>query len=303
MKTESTEQRLKTENEVVNVLEHIKEQREHWFTLDNPRLVENYVEGKLQFLVLFEKRAEPGNQFVALFERALPELAVGYDVEIETTPTEVNIGRNLDSLFLDNGAEHCPFESARDANVRKLRAREYDEAVLVDVVKLIERPQVVIPSLVRFGSVDSIYSRLRHALYFSFTRGFVFCGTIGVDYGKTDLLLLRPVKGDTLFSTADLHQVPSEMVKGASQLLQSFPCNQRDVRGNAPSTNDIMLHQLLWDCIRKSRIWTDADSIRLTVQENFDSLFEVLDVLVGPCSLDADKVESFIGGREDVRHK
>src|SRR5262249_52522678 len=77
-------------------------------------------------------------------------------------------------------------------------------------------------------------SRLRHALYFSFTRGFVFCGAIGVDYGECDLPLLGRSEGNSLCSTANLNQIPSEMIKGASHVLNGVASDQRDGRCHRP---------------------------------------------------------------------
>src|ERR1700730_5567783 len=85
---------LETKNQFVDVITRLNEQWEHGFTLSNPLLVENYLKGKLHFLVVIEKRGKPGNQFVAFFERALSELTVGDDVEGKVGAPKIDIGRN-----------------------------------------------------------------------------------------------------------------------------------------------------------------------------------------------------------------
>src|SRR6266498_2043607 len=82
-KLQSNEQWPEAKNQVINVIEGLAEQWKDRFTLNNPRLVENYVKGKLHFLVLIKDAIKPENQFVALVERALPILFVGDDVEIK----------------------------------------------------------------------------------------------------------------------------------------------------------------------------------------------------------------------------
>jgi hypothetical protein len=287
----SSEQGLEPKDQVINVIERLNEQWEDRFTLNNPRLVENYVKGKLHFLVLIEEALKPGSYFIAYVERALPKLFIGDDVEIKRV-TKVNTGRNPDPLVFEHApGKPAPEEPGR-SEVCYSGTNGYQEAVLVDVVKFVESPETVVPSLVRFGRVDSIYGRLRHALYFSFTRGFVFCGTVSVDYGKTDLLAFGLGKNDVLFGASDLHQVPREVIKGAPHLLEGFSGNQGDVSGQGLGTGEIMMRE----CVGKFRMWLDSNSVRLAVQEGFDSRFQVLDVLVGSRDLNANKTDSLTCG-------
>ncbi|HKG62375.1 MAG TPA: hypothetical protein VKB05_21620 [Pyrinomonadaceae bacterium] len=285
----SNEERPKAENQIIDVIEHLREQWQDGFTLDNPQLVENYIKGKLHFLIIIKDAIKPENQFVALIERAVPKLFIGDDTKLQYS-TEINVGRNIDPFFFEHVPCQSPPEKAGSGKVRHDGTSSYQEAVLVDVVKLTESPEKIVPSLVRFGIIDSIYSRLRHALYFSFARGFVLCGAVRVDYGKTDLLLLPAAKGNALLGASDLHQMPSEMVKGASQVLDSLPGNQGDSGCHGLNTGDIMLRE----CVGKLRIWLDTNFIRITIQEGLDSYFQILDVLVGPCGPYANKPDSLI---------
>src|SRR5262245_46353494 len=88
---QSNEQGLEAENQVINIIEHLNQRWEDRFTLNNPRLVENYVKGKLHFLILIKNAVKPENQFVTLIERALPILVIGDDVESKSG-TQINVG-------------------------------------------------------------------------------------------------------------------------------------------------------------------------------------------------------------------
>ena len=287
----SDKQGLEAKDQVVDVVESLSKCWEDRFTLDNPRLVENYVKGKLHLLILIKDTVKAENQFVALVERALPIFFIGDDAEIKHR-AKVNVGGNVDPFFF----EYVPCQPAPDkAGSDKVchdGTGSYQETVLVDIVKLIESPEKIVPSLVRFGRVDSIYRRLRHALYFSFTRGFVFCGAVRVDYGETDLLLFGSTKDNALLGAPDLHEMPSEMIEGTSHVIDGLPGEQRDNGDHKLGTGDIMLRE----CVRKLRIWLDSNFIRLTIQEVADFPFQILGVLVGPCGSYTDKTDSFISG-------
>jgi len=285
----SDEKRPETENQVVNAIERFNEEWKNRFTLDNPRLVENYVKGKLHFLILIEEAVKPRNQFVAFIERAIPKRFIGDDVEIERG-TKVNIGGNVDPFFFQRGSRQRAPDKPGSLEVRHGRADGYQEAVLVDIVKLIESPENIVPSLVRFGRVDRIYCRLRHALYFSFTRGFVLRGTLRIDNGKTDSLAFCRSQGDSLSQGSDLHQIPSKIIKRASHVVEGISSNQRDNRRHGLGPSEIMLS----DCLGKLRIWLDTNSVRIPVQEFSDFPFQILDVLVGPCGLYSHEPNSFI---------
>jgi hypothetical protein len=287
---ESNKQGLEAKNQVIDVVKRLREQWEDRFTLNNPRLMENYVKAKVHFLILIKDALKPENQFVTFIERALPILCVGDDIESKRG-TKVDIGGNVESLFFQHGSGQPAPDEAGRGKVCHDGTNGYQEAVLVDIVKLVESPETVVPSLVRFGPVDSVYGRLRHALYFSFTRGFVLCGTIGVNNGKADLFALGLAKDDALSITADVNEMPSEMIEGTSYVVDGLPGEQRDNGDHRLGTGDIMMRE----CVGKLRVWLDSNFIRIAIQEVADFPFQVLDVLVGPCGSYADERNSFVG--------
>src|SRR5262245_20505769 len=71
MKTESNEQRLETNNDVINRLHHIMERWQERLTLDNLRIADRYVKGELHILVRF-RIGGIDEEHIAFFQRALP---------------------------------------------------------------------------------------------------------------------------------------------------------------------------------------------------------------------------------------
>lgn len=269
------EKRLETDNQVGDVLERLNERWENRLTLSNPRLIEHYVEGELHLLVLFEEATRHRKQFVALIERALP--VVRNDVQVN--PADVGVGVNTESPLFRHRCEHHALEDCRNGEVCELCADGYQESVLIDVVKLAEFPERVVPSLVRFGLVDSIYGRLRHALYFSSTRGFVFRGAVGIDNGETDALALAVGERSGKIDLPNVHKMPSEVVEGASDVLNGVASDQCNFDGHDSGASEV-IHR--GQHIGKLRIWLGADFIRLGVQEGLDFPLQIKDVLFGP---------------------
>jgi len=127
----------KTQNQVINVIEELHEQWKDWFTLSNPQLVEDYVKGKAHFLVVIEDLAKPSNQFVAFIERALP--VVRNNAEVENL-TQVNIRGHVNSFFFKDVSGHPAPDPPRGIEAGDLGTDCYQEAVLIDVVKLAQFP-------------------------------------------------------------------------------------------------------------------------------------------------------------------
>src|SRR5262249_51806392 len=97
------------------------------------------------------------------------------------------------------------------------------EAVFVEVVKFVEFPERVVPSLVRLDRVNDSYRLRRDSLYFSARiAGFVI-GSRFAD-GKAGEIVGRIPVG--------FNQLPSQVVKTAPQLIQDFPAQQGDRVGD-----------------------------------------------------------------------
>jgi hypothetical protein len=156
----SRKQRPKTGNDVIDQIHHMLERFDQRLTLTNLRLVERYMEMELHFLIEFGIRGR-NEKFIAYLERFADPGEVATRIVLKDS-LKVNQSPQWDgviqpeagSTVLDNGGDQ--------------------QAVFVDVVKLAEAPEQVIPTFVRFDLMDSGYGLRGDSLYFSLHAGFVF---------------------------------------------------------------------------------------------------------------------------------
>ena len=223
MRSESDEQRLETVNQVVNRIKHVLERFEDRLTLDNLKLVERYLKGELQVLVLYKLSRKHG-EHIACFER-LPSV-VG--------------GRNVVGVLRANA-----FKEGADCD---------QEAVLVDIVESMEPPKGVIPSLVRSASVDSFFSRLRHSLYFSGRFGHVFRGVVrDREIGSFENPIIpRPVQPSKL---------KSEMIQCAPEISEGVSGDKGYEGRNRSSATEPIDHEIRSLRVRlsSSEIWVEVE--------------------------------------------
>lgn len=271
MKPPLDKQGLEIGDQVVNKIRHTLERFKNRLTLKNPRLTERYLQIELRILVLITSvdlfprsgdSSQISSEYVACFERALP--ARGFEGKVEG----VNFG-------VGESATECVLhDHSLEVSRERLNAdggTDCDhEAMLVDIVKLVQMPERVIPSLVRLASVDSFYRSLRHSLYFSGRFGFVFRGVVG------DREAGRP---ENLFtgSSVDLREVVGEVIQRGPEIEQSVSSDGRNLSGRIFSLNEII--DL---CARNMVVWLEADSIRISLKKCADFPFEITDVLFGP---------------------
>ena len=141
-------------NEAVNKAAKLMEKWKSRLSPDNLRLGERYLKGDIEVRVHFRFVAcDDPSDFCAVFQKRNSIL----------TRT-----RNHPVVNLDKDARYA--ESAHGEREDGLTGSEpsnQQEAVLVDVVKLMKRPEVVIPSQVRLCRVDEAYRACVHSLYHS----------------------------------------------------------------------------------------------------------------------------------------
>jgi len=203
---QSGKQQLKTVNNVADKISHLLERFKDRLTLDNLKLVERYLKGELQILVLYQLSRKHG-EHVACLER-FPSVITGRDV--------VGMLR---------------------ANAFKESADSDQEPVLVDIVESMEPPKGVIPSLVRSASVDSFFSRLRHSLYFSGPFGFVFRGVLrDREIGSLENPIIpRPVQPSEL---------ESQMIQCSPEIREGVPGDKGYERRDRSSTAEPIDHEI-----------------------------------------------------------
>lgn len=281
------EQGLEAKNQAIDAIHHSDERFENRFTLRNPQFAERYLKAEAHLLVLCKFGHIPG-EFIACFERA--QGVVGSEHQVGGP--DLVVGDRF-SRVIEDAPHHRFVNEPRKVDGSEGRSNGYDEAVLVDVVKLMELPERVIPSLVRFGRVDSVYGSLRHALYFSFARGFVLRGTVGVNDRETNIPNLFDGEGHAMRidKPAKLNEVESQVIQGGPEIRQNVARDSGDSNGNVRYASEIIN-----DSAGKLRIGLGLDFIRVGVAEGTDCEIEISDVLFGPVNFNANARESFIGG-------
>lgn len=257
------EQRSEDGNQVADNIEHFLGHFEDRFTLDNPRLVERYLKGELLVLVDFVVRAA-NVKAMACFQRE--EVIGGAQGQVH--------GREQLLCRLP----HSPHQFRTDAYAFEGRACGQDQAMLVDTVQAMKLPKRIVPSLVWLDSVDRINGLLPHALYLSRLSGFVFRG--GVKNWEVNMEE-RP-----WLSRTDQHKLICQMVKGAPEVLNNIPDDEGDVR------RDILDASKVVDWPACLGVALYSDFVGVFTEEGFESAFQIVDVLIGPCDFRPNAYEA-----------
>ena len=251
-------QRLKVKNQVINRIRHLLKRLDQGLTLTNLRLTERYDEVALQIILHF--RFGKGKDYVAFFQRE--------DRRVEGNKKTFGVRNRLRRM-----ADYEPLNESRPLTWRDtakvIRISNSDKkSVLVNVVEFIEEPKRVIPSLVWFDRLDSAYSLLPHALYFSRALGFEYRGTL-TDW-KGSLVGGNVARGQD--------KLPSQMVKGTSEILQRIASNDRKTQRSFREISDIKLN------LSRLRIFLGPDYIwpREAKAEGVNLSLEITVVLFGP---------------------
>ena len=137
-------------NHIVNKIGKALERFEQRFTLDNSWFAERNLKLELHFLIHF-RIGGINEEFVAYiqwkhpvtgFEKGMDRFHIGKcGSEVGQVPKNVST-----QIQTAEGGPHGDYK-----------------AVFVDVVQLVEAPERIIPTLVRFGSVNRIYGILPHS--------------------------------------------------------------------------------------------------------------------------------------------
>jgi hypothetical protein len=257
---------LKQPHSVAHEVGEMLERFQQRLTLDKPRFAERYVEAELHLLVRFRVRGID-EEFVAFFQRA--EGIGGLDEQIHRKVPE----------FLWKHLGH----GGANINAPKTGTNRDQQAVLVDVVELVDYPEVVpLASLVWFESVERVNRVLAHSLYYSWKSSFVL-GRILFDQ-ELD------VPGHSVGAASDEEELLGQMIESTSEVLDGVSGDGCKRSWGREHTGDVI------DQLARIRIALGPDFIGLRVHENADCGIQVDDVLVGPFNFGLNKLKPFLGG-------
>jgi hypothetical protein len=128
-------------HEVINKIRHTLKRFNERCTLNYPKFSERYIKSELHFLIHFSV-GTVDEEFVACFQR---EHSIGGS---EKRMDRFHVGES--GVILNKKLE----DVSTQVNAPEHGADDDHKAVLIDIVKLVEDPKRVIPTLVWFDSVD-----------------------------------------------------------------------------------------------------------------------------------------------------
>ena len=164
-----------------------------------------------------------------------------------------------------------------------------NQAVLVGNIEFKEQPERRIPVLVWFEPIDCLNRFPARTLYVSRLSGFISLRV--VCNRKLDLVL--PFGSGYAGFNSNANQVVSEMIQSAHQVVDSIAsdCGNRGIVEVERSR--------FKDWLSGIQVVVKADSVCYRIAERKDSVFQVIDMLVGPFDFYADQVQSVVGRKHD----
>jgi hypothetical protein len=237
----------------VDKIREIMERFQCRFTADNPRIVERYIDIESMILLHFTVDGF-GEEYVAQFERFISRDS---DEVTERIPED---------LTTSVGQE------AREATPSEVGVSRQQERVLVSIVQLVQLPKcVTLPSFIRLGRVDSIYSRLPNALYLSST-GWVMAGKCTNWKGETF------ERGGRRSGIGLQEQLANDVVQTGSEAVQCIGGDRLQLRGEIIDPRNVVT------ALSRVRVFLESNAIRIGVLEGFEGQIKILNVLFGPCN-------------------
>lgn len=241
-------------DDAVNKTRQLMEKWKNRLTLDNLRLSERYLKGEITIFIFWNVRgADQPNNLCAVFQYGERPVRLPAD-----RSTEVDLEGHLGHIapHIDGGSNNATDSTSSDKQ----------EMMLVHNVKVVEFPEIPIPTVVRLDRVDEAFRSRVDSLYFSPITGFVFGRSI-VD-GKARLSSRRTPIG--------LDQLPREVVKSAPQVVDSVSGDQSETMGD----RDSLLNPM--DFFSSLGIVLDSESVRCLIPKRLHRRVEIVNVLVGP---------------------
>lgn len=239
--------RFESDNQAVNDIKDFLQEFQEWKVFDNLGFGERYVKDKLRIL-LHARLA--GKEFVSVFERS------------SESSRESESAHRLSGAFPPSGNLNSRLSESKECEQHRM--------VLIGNVQFVEPPEFVCASLVRFGSVDCVYSSLPHALYLSSGRAYVLRGLKDRETG----LSIRGV-------AINKDELIGEVIQGASEVVDSIARNDANFGWSGLDVSQIK------DIVSRLRITLGSDYIRFAFDEPVSSDFEITEVLLGPLNFGA----------------
>lgn len=263
-------QRSEIRDNPANPVSETLQRVDNQFALNNPRFVERYAKGELK--VVLHVRVRNGKEYFAYFQGKTGVSGVS---RLNNHSRQIGGGEGVRVAREENSCDLLPL-TRQHVVMRDRACSRKQKAMLVDVVKVMETPEINIPSIVWFEPVDDGLCSCMDSLYYSSSLGrSIFLRTIA--NGKS---------GDTINrgTTVSQDKLSNQMVEGTSKVLNGVSGKSRNGQRNVSSAV-----KCPFDPIRIT-IVMDRNLVGVAIEKSVDSRVEVLDVLLGPIGLDGQHI-------------
>jgi hypothetical protein len=267
-------------NESVNKLDELKKRWNERLTLDSLDLTERYLKFELGVHVHLRYRvlAESGRDsvdFCAIFQR---ERGLGRDNADALCGRDL---REIDRGRIGVGIKNIG-QSVGVDGVLMHHADGHQELVFVRDVELVEPPERVVLSLIRFGVLDEVHRSLRRSMYFGGVAGFKSLGAL------EDWKSVLFADGVTLGP----NHLTDEQVEGGAEVVDTISGDGAPVERRLLGDFDPP------DQISRIRLVITNGSVRLVVLEPLVPGLEVTEVMFGPFDLYPNPGEIGLAGHD-----
>lgn len=252
------EQRSELVDDAVNKTRQLMEKWNNRLTIDSLVLPERYLNGDIEIIVRFRDSCSGEWEHCAIFQ---------YEKVSGT-------GRHAGECGRSNRVDHLPRhplecfvllgDAATNNNSGQCDVRDQHQAMFVDTVKIMDRPEIVVASLVRLEGVDDCFRTRVNSLYFSRCMGFVFGRTL--KEGKACL-------GARCLSMC-FDKLPHQVIERAAQVVDCISDNKGNDGGDWREVDPMAFAASL-------RISLDSDLVQVSAT-SLKCDFELTDVIFGP---------------------
>jgi hypothetical protein len=275
-----TKQGREEPNEAFNKLDELKKRWHQRLTFDNLDLAKRYLKFELGVHVHLRYRvlAESGRDsvdFCAIFQR---ERGLGRDNADALCGRDL---REIDRGRIGVGIKNIG-QSVGVDGVLMHHADGHQELVFVRDVELVEPPERVVLSLIRFGVLDEVHRSLRRSIYFGGVAGFKSLGAL------EDWKSVLFADGVTLGP----NHLTDEQVEGGAEVVDTISGDSAPVERRLLGDFDPP------DQISRIRLVITNGSVRLIVLEPLVPGLEVTEVMFGPFDLYPNPGEIGLAGHD-----
>src|SRR5262249_36615867 len=140
-------------------------------------------------------------------------------------------------------------------------------SVLVDVIKLVDAPERVVPALVWFQLVNGLDSFWKHSLCFGSLAGFVFLGSLCNGKFHLSKLLLGQMHNRSPIHSDD-HQLTCEVVKSGTNVVDDISSHRDSVEGQGRNLLEFVGMKQGYGMGSDTRIWIGREDCRVFEGKN-----------------------------------